>query len=59
MTAGNDVKVLIIGAGLSGLMCALECKRAGLNLVVLESRNEQAGGEQKSEAELGRLPPLT
>ena len=34
-----QTEILIIGAGLAGLFCALECKRQGFAPVVLESRD--------------------
>jgi monoamine oxidase len=36
-------KIVVIGAGLSGLVTALELKRAGLNPTVLEARNRPGG----------------
>ncbi|TDZ18303.1 FAD-dependent monooxygenase fsr3 [Colletotrichum orbiculare MAFF 240422] len=36
----TTMNVVIVGAGMAGLMCALECHRNGLNVVVLE--REQA-----------------
>ncbi|KAL8665037.1 MAG: hypothetical protein Q9202_002593 [Teloschistes flavicans] len=38
-SAGRQVEVLIVGAGLAGLFCALECKRQGFAPIVLESRD--------------------
>lgn len=32
----NDVKVVVIGAGISGLQAALETWRSGCNVVVIE-----------------------
>jgi len=32
-------KILIVGGGLAGLFCALECVRNGFNTTVLESRD--------------------
>lgn len=33
------IEILIVGAGLAGLFCALECKRRGFAPIVLESRD--------------------
>lgn len=30
------IKVVIVGAGLGGLSCAIQCRRWGLNVVVFE-----------------------
>lgn len=39
--------VLIVGGGLAGLFCALECKRNGFETTVLESRPAiQTAGEK-------------
>ena len=38
--------VLIVGGGLAGLFCALECRRHGLRSTVLEARtSSQEAGE--------------
>lgn len=36
----NGIKVVIIGAGVSGLQAALECWRKGCEVVVLEKASE-------------------
>ena len=33
------IEILIVGAGLAGLFCGLECKRQGFVPVVLESKD--------------------
>jgi flavin-dependent dehydrogenase len=35
-------KVIVIGAGLGGLSCAIQCRRMGLGVVVLERAPEIA-----------------
>jgi salicylate hydroxylase len=36
----EPTKVIIVGAGLGGLSCAIACKRKGLDTVVLERAPE-------------------
>lgn len=36
----NDIKVVVIGAGIGGLQAALECWRKGCEVVVLEKAAE-------------------
>ncbi|KAG8629641.1 hypothetical protein KVT40_003506 [Elsinoe batatas] len=38
--AGMAFKIIIVGAGLGGLACAIACRRAGLEVVVLEKSPE-------------------
>ena len=42
-TAGRGTKVIILGAGIAGLVCAYEMRRAGFECTVLEAR-ERPGG---------------
>ena len=44
----------IIGGGLSGIICALECQKYGLNPVILE-KNQKAGGRLQSEKVKGAI----
>lgn len=37
-SAEPHIEILIVGARLAGLFCALECKRRGFDPIVLESR---------------------
>lgn len=43
MSEGDTFDVAIVGAGISGLTCAFECRARGLRVVVLES-GDDAGG---------------
>lgn len=36
------MRVVIVGAGLGGLACAISCRREGLEVIVLEKSNEAA-----------------
>ena len=38
-SAEPRINIIIVGAGLAGLFCALECNRQGFAPVVLESRD--------------------
>lgn len=41
----DHVRVLIVGGGLAGLLCALECHEHGFKTTLLESRDIiQSGG---------------
>src|SRR5580698_4076891 len=42
-TTGRGTKVIILGAGIAGLVCAYEMRRAGFDCTVLEAR-ERPGG---------------
>ncbi len=50
----NQQKVYIIGAGVSGLIAALELEQAGISPVILEKSN-RVGGRVKTDAEGGFL----
>jgi monoamine oxidase len=64
---GSNKKVIVIGAGLSGLVAAYELKRAGHEVVILEARNRIGGrvltlrspfsDEHSAEAGAARIPP--
>jgi len=41
--SGNGVRVVILGAGIAGLVSALELGRAGFHVTVLEARNRPGG----------------
>ena len=47
-------QVGVIGAGLSGIICALECQRRGLETVILES-SQKVGGRLQSEIIQGAI----
>ena len=51
-SAEPRISILIVGAGLAGLFCALECKRQGFAPIVLESRDvvQSVGGHLREEA---------
>lgn len=51
-TKSRNPKVLIIGAGFSGLSCACHLARFGYNVTILE-KNEQPGGRARSYTEGG------
>ena len=36
----TGIKVIIVGAGLAGLACAVECKRKGHDVLILEKFKE-------------------
>jgi NADPH-dependent 2,4-dienoyl-CoA reductase/sulfur reductase-like enzyme len=36
----TGIKVIIVGAGFAGLACAIECKRKGHDVVILEKFKE-------------------
>ena len=42
-STGRGTKVIILGAGIAGLVCAYEMRRAGFDCTVLEAR-ERPGG---------------
>ena len=50
----NDKKIIILGAGISGLATALQLQDAGFNVTVLE-KNSEAGGSMISEKAEGFL----
>ncbi|GKT60048.1 salicylate hydroxylase [Colletotrichum tofieldiae] len=39
MGTGSNLKVIIVGAGIGGLTCAIACRREGFEVVVLERAN--------------------
>src|SRR5215467_5263929 len=41
--AGKGIKVLILGAGIAGLVCAWELRKAGFDCTILESRQRPGG----------------
>ncbi len=49
----HPVNAVVVGAGIAGLCCAWELKRAGLRVTVLE-RSESVGGRIRSERFYGR-----
>jgi hypothetical protein len=50
----NDPKIFIIGAGLSGLVAAIELERAGYSPIILEG-SDRIGGRVKTDIEQGFL----
>ena len=42
-TPESDRRVLVIGAGLAGLTCAYELKKAGFDVILLEARTRPGG----------------
>jgi heterodisulfide reductase subunit A-like polyferredoxin len=38
--ANKNIQVIIVGAGYAGIGCAIECKRKGLDVTVLEKFEE-------------------
>lgn len=50
--AGGDRRVLIIGAGSSGLVCAIHLARGGLDVTVLEHAPQPGGAARSGEATL-------
>ena len=36
MSSQNNFEVIIIGAGPIGIACAIQCKKAGINYLILE-----------------------
>src|SRR4051812_16264716 len=54
----NGIKVIIVGAGVSGLQAALECSRKGCDVVVLEkTENMSPLGKLSSSIEHRICPP--
>jgi len=47
MSGGDELDVIVVGAGLAGLACAFEAARAGLSVAVLE-RGDAAGAKNVS-----------
>ena len=43
LNISDDNRVLVIGAGLSGLSCAYELDRAGYNVMILEAKSYPGG----------------
>jgi 4-hydroxyacetophenone monooxygenase len=41
---GNDLRVVVIGAGISGMLAAIKLREAGIEHVVLEKNSEVGGG---------------
>jgi len=54
MQRSSDEKVIVVGAGISGLIAALHLERAGIEVIVLE-KEPQVGGRVYSET-LGGIP---
>lgn len=50
LTADQQADVLVIGAGITGALCADELTRAGLNVVVLDRRDAAKGSTSASTA---------
>ena len=48
----SEKKIYIVGAGLSGLIAALELEKAGLSAVILEA-SDRIGGRMKTDVEAG------
>ena len=40
-------QVAIIGAGLAGLSCAIECEKLGLDYIIID-KNKHVGGRQQT-----------
>ena len=57
--AGKGIKVVIRGAGIAGLVCAWELRKAGFDCTILESRQRPGGAtgvfgaEPKSNSRMG------
>ena len=43
-----DADVLIVGGGMAGLLCALECKKNGFATIVLESKSSSQSAGKKA-----------
>jgi len=54
-----DVDVLVVGAGITGLLTALACKRAGAGVAVIEAREVGSGATGYTTAKLSSLHSLT
>ena len=54
-----DVEVLVVGAGITGLLTALALKRAGADVAVIEARRTGAGATGYTTAKLSSLHGLT
>lgn len=50
----EEKRILIIGAGLSGLVAAIHCEKAGLHPILLEA-TDRVGGRVKTDQESGAL----
>ena len=48
MSAAHDVDVLVVGAGLAGLACAVELQRRGIGVLVLEA-GDAVGGRVRTD----------
>ena len=56
-SATRDADVLVVGAGLNGLVCALVLARAGLQVLVLDDK-PVVGGAHRTEYPFARAPRL-
>lgn len=49
MTKNEDFDVVIIGSGVSGLVCGCYLQKAGLKVAIMEAREEAGGGRMAHE----------